>query len=312
MESTPPKEQIKLFGYNKYFSTLHKMYTKNNLPNTILFNGSKGIGKATFAYHFINYIFSNQKDSFYDLDKYLINKNNKHYHLVKNNSHPNLFLLDIDDNEKTIKLEKIRSLLKFLSKSTLDKNIKIVLIDNVENLNINSSNALLKTLEEPSENTLFFIINNNRKNLLETIRSRCFLFNFHFTSSEKSQIFDKIKLDYEFSIKDESFNEFSYFETPGNFLNYLLLLKNYSENISDDFKSCILFLLEQYGKSKNDMHLVLISLLVEKYYNNLSIKKINSSNAYFFKKSKILNLINDMKKYNLDKRNLSILISKLL
>ena len=113
MEITPPKEQIKLFGYNKYFSTLHKMYTKNNLPNTILFNGSKGIGKATFAYHFINYIFSNQKDSFYDLDKYLINKNNKHYHLVKNNSHPNLFLLDIDDNEKTIKLEKIRSLLKF-------------------------------------------------------------------------------------------------------------------------------------------------------------------------------------------------------
>ena len=60
--------------------------------------------------------------------------------------------------EKKIKIEQIRKLLVFLSKSTYYKGVKIVLLDNAEYLNINSSNALLKAIEEPSKDTYFFII----------------------------------------------------------------------------------------------------------------------------------------------------------
>ena len=52
----PPKNQIKLFGYEYYFDFFIKLYEKNKLPNTILLSGIKGSGKATFAYHYINYL----------------------------------------------------------------------------------------------------------------------------------------------------------------------------------------------------------------------------------------------------------------
>ena len=58
--------------------------------------------------------------------------------------------------EKDVKIQQVRSLLKFLSKTTFSKDLKIVMIDNIENFNLNSANALLKSLEEPRDNTFFF------------------------------------------------------------------------------------------------------------------------------------------------------------
>ena len=52
------KNQINLFGYEHYFASLTSLFKKKKLPNTILLNGQKGSGKATFVYHFINYILS--------------------------------------------------------------------------------------------------------------------------------------------------------------------------------------------------------------------------------------------------------------
>ena len=50
-----------------------------------------------------------------------------------------------------LKLRQVRSLLKFLNRSTYSKDLKIVMIDNIENFNLNSANALLKSLEEPTK-----------------------------------------------------------------------------------------------------------------------------------------------------------------
>ena len=55
-----------------------------------------------------------------------------------------------------LKVEKIRDLLKFLNKSSFSNNVKFILIDNVEALNLTSSNALLKEIEEPTQNTFLF------------------------------------------------------------------------------------------------------------------------------------------------------------
>ena len=59
IEILSSKNQLSLFGYESYFNSFVKLYKKNELPNVILLNGPKGLGKATFAYHFINYILSN-------------------------------------------------------------------------------------------------------------------------------------------------------------------------------------------------------------------------------------------------------------
>ena len=153
-----PQNQLYLFGYDDYFSLFIKLYHNNKLPNTILIKGSKGLGKATFIYHFINYLLSLNEENKYSVNKQTINLYNKSYKLICNNIHPNFFLLDNSFPDKNIKIDHVRNLLKFLSKSTYSSNKKIIMIDNSEYLNLNSSNALLKALEEPDKNTFFFII----------------------------------------------------------------------------------------------------------------------------------------------------------
>ena len=135
-----PFDQLKLFGYDSYFNFFSKLYDNKRLPNSILLSGSKGIGKSTFVYHFINYLFSKNEDNMYSIQNHSINQDNTSYKLMKSGSHPNFFLIDNKVSEKEIKIEQIRNLLKFLNKSTYSKLLKIVLIDNVEYLNLSSSN----------------------------------------------------------------------------------------------------------------------------------------------------------------------------
>ena len=60
-----PKNQINLYGYENYFNSFKTLYEKNKLPNAILLSGPKGLGKSTFAYHFINYLLSKDEKSHY-------------------------------------------------------------------------------------------------------------------------------------------------------------------------------------------------------------------------------------------------------
>ena len=165
-----PKNQLNLYGHEENFNKLVALYLKNGMPNTILFSGSKGIGKSTFLYHFINFLLSSNEENKYSLNNYKINVSNNSYKLVCDNIHPNVFLLENTSSDETIKVDKVRSLLKFLSKTTYNSNIKIVLIDNSEFLNINSSNALLKALEEPRPNTFFFLVHDSSSKIIETIK----------------------------------------------------------------------------------------------------------------------------------------------
>ena len=154
----------KLFGFKKLFDQLVYLDLKNKLPSRILLTGQEGIGKSTFAFHFINYIFSKNEDTKYDLIKNKINLNSISYNLVKNLSHPNFFLISSKDLKKNIEIEQVRNMLNFLNKSTFDNKKKIVLIDNAEDLNISSSNALLKSLEEANESNLFLLTHNINRN----------------------------------------------------------------------------------------------------------------------------------------------------
>ena len=74
-----PKSQLSLFGYENYFNLFIKLYKKNKLPNVILLNGPKGIGKATFAYHFINYLLSQNEENKYLINDFKINRKNISY-----------------------------------------------------------------------------------------------------------------------------------------------------------------------------------------------------------------------------------------
>ena len=67
-------------------------------------------------------------------------------------------------------------MIDFLNKSSFDNFKKIVFINGVENLNVNSSNALLKSLEESNLQNLFILTHDINKKILDTINSRCLNF----------------------------------------------------------------------------------------------------------------------------------------
>ena len=155
-EIIDPINQKFLFSYEKQFIHFIKLFEKKILPNTILVTGQKGLGKSTFVFHLVNYFLSLNEDNKYVLDNFFINEDNQSFKLVNNNLHPNFFLIKNSSVDKNIKIEQIRNLLSFLNKTSPLNNLKIVVIDDAESLNLNSSNALLKALEEPNENTFFF------------------------------------------------------------------------------------------------------------------------------------------------------------
>ena len=93
-EILSPKNQLQLFGYDDYFNSFIKLFHKNKLPNTILLSGPKGSGKATFAYHFINYLLSYNERNKYSVNSFSINSDNKSYINLCNETHANFSLLE--------------------------------------------------------------------------------------------------------------------------------------------------------------------------------------------------------------------------
>ena len=304
LEIVLPKNQLNLFGYEKYFKSFVNLYQKNKLPNTILLSGPKGIGKATFAYHFINYILSCNDTNMYSIENMAINPQSLSYKSLINNTNPNFALLETDVEGENIKVDKVRDIINFLNKSTYSSDIKIILIDNAEYLNTHASNALLKVLEESNNRTFFFIIHNSYKKILDTIRSRCIEFKFFFTISEKDKILKNIVKFYDTKFNLYNIDDSFYFDTPGNILRYLIIFKDSNIDLSKNKLECILYLIDKY-KHKNDAEsLTIISSFVELFYKDLSINKNKDFNIYSMNKYKLIQQINDAKQFNLDKKNL--------
>ena len=264
-----PYTQKKLFGYDNFFFKITNLHEKNMLPNKILLSGPKGVGKATFAYHLINYIFSKDEEFAYDVDNYSINDLNHSFKLVKNNSHPNFFLIDLLDDKKTIEISQVREMINYVNKSALNNKERVILIDNAEYLNLNSSNALLKIIEEPNDNVFFILIHDINKKILETIKSRCLKFNLSLSFNECINIVNKIincKIE-----EDVNFDLINHYYTVGDFVNLI----NFSLSSNVDINSL-------------DLKNFLLNLIENKYYKkNIYIKK----NIYKFSEYYLYKLI---------------------
>lgn len=82
-------------------------------------------------------------------------------------------LLWVSEENNKILIDKVRSIYDFLSKTSYNDNARIVVIDPADALNIQSSNALLKILEDCNTNVYFFLLCNSIDSILRTVRSRC-------------------------------------------------------------------------------------------------------------------------------------------
>ena len=294
-----PINQLSLFCHHIEFSNFIELYKNNKLPNKILLSGEKGIGKSTLAYHLINHILSFDEEYSYDAKNFKINPDNKSFKLVLNKSNPNFISIDVDDDKKSIDINQIRNLILTLNKSSFNSKPRFVLIDNIELLNINSVNALLKIIEEPNKNIYFILINNNKK-ILPTLKSRCLNYKINLTFNQSFDITNKI-LDQNVLnlINDQMIN---YYSTPGSILNLLDFANKNNVDLKDiDLKDLIKQILVEKNYKKDQFIKYLLYTLIEIYFRkNISINnnKLLSLQNYFLKK------INNTKIFNLDDETL--------
>ena len=299
MSYLEPINQTKLYGLEKYFTELVNFYKNGNYPNKILFSGQKGIGKATLAFHFINYVLTINDEKKYDIESYQINSESSEFKTINNKSNTNLITIDVNEDKKSIDINQIRELIINLNKSSFNKKPRFVLIDNIELLNINSINALLKILEEPNENINFILIHNNRK-ILSTLLSRCINFKISLSNNDYLKISNQLlNNDLNNLVSKELIN---YYFTPGEIYQLVQFSSENGYDLSNiDLKNFLKILINDTQYKKNNFINNMMYSLMEFYFRKLNqsfSKLLNEKYSYFIKR------ISDTKTYNLDKESL--------
>lgn len=299
MSELEPINQKKLFGLDGYLNELIGLYTDGAYPNKILLSGQKGLGKSTLAYHLINYVLSKNEVNNYDRNNFQINPNSSTFKTILNRSNPNLIIIDVNSDKKLIDVQQIRDLIQNLNKSSFNTKPRFVLIDNIEFLNKNSINSLLKLVEEPNHNVHFILINNNKK-ILPTLLSRCINYKISLTNKECLTIADNL-LDG--NLKD-LINEdlLNYYMTPGKIYHLLKFAEFNKYNLSDfDLKKFLKIIIRENHYKKDPYMKYMVFDFIEFYFRKLNFSfsnKINQKYSYFLKR------ISNTKTFNLDEDSL--------
>ena len=286
-----------LLNHTDHLNFFIKLYLNKKLPQTFLIKGEKGIGKLNFAFHFINFILSQHEENKYEIKSYKINSNNKTFKLLTENIHPNFFLISPNENRKNIDILQIKKMQNFLNMSSFNNMPKIILINDCEYLNLSSSNALLKSLEEKYDNVFFILILDIKKTLLSTIKSRCVQFKFLLKNNER---IDKINelLDNQYALLSPDFKDkylnLSFYK---DLLDYCKKNKLELQNINLYNLLANIFASQNYKKNEfliNNLFSLIQLFLHKRIIDNININKNFSYLKYFTKR------FDDINKYNLD------------
>lgn len=140
---------------------------QNRLPHAILLTGAEGLGKADFADLLAQSLLCEQP-----LAKGPCGQC-RYCLLYIAGSHPDIKDIAPLEGKKAIAVDQVRSLANFMSLTSQYGQHKVVVIHPAEAMNINASNSLLKTLEEPSDKTVLILVSHQPAKLPATIRSRC-------------------------------------------------------------------------------------------------------------------------------------------
>ncbi len=138
-----------------------------SFAHAILLSGASGVGKMHFARAFAYFLLCAHK------------KNNRACgqcsacYLLRAETHSDIQLIEGDGASGSIKVDRMREVIEWTEGSPQLGASKVVIIKDAEKMNPASSNALLKTLEEPPGNTVFILVSSYSALLPATIRSRC-------------------------------------------------------------------------------------------------------------------------------------------
>ncbi len=288
---------LKLFSHNKLFNDFINLDLLNKLPSRVLLTGKEGIGKCTFALHFINFLFSKNETTKYNLSKNIINSDSKSFNLINNLTHPNFFFISKQEEKKYIDIEQIRLMIYFLNRSSFNNYKKIILIDGVEDLNLNSANALLKSLEESNSNNLFFLIHNINKPILDTVRSRCLSYKLNFNFSDTKFILSEHFNDNLYDNLNEDFKETAL--SPKFIINHINFINENKLDLDEyDIEKTIKYIIEKKAYRKNYFIIDSFQSYIEIYFTKMYLK--TKDYKYYDNFIKTISETNLINKFNLD------------
>ncbi len=159
-----------IIGHKKITNFLKRNIEADSVSQSYIFSGPEGVGKFLVAKKFARDI-NGDKEMAIEEDLIILRPEEEETKgIVK---------------KRDIKIESIRELQHKLSITTSGRRKKIAIIDEADRLTVSSQNALLKTLEEPPQNSVIILIVKDKAHLLPTIISRCQNIIFGILSNEE-------------------------------------------------------------------------------------------------------------------------------
>lgn len=162
------------------WQNLTQSQQQKRLAHGLLFHGASGIGKMDFAVKFAHWLLCEQPQDNKACGKC------KSCMLIAAETNPDLLYLSPEEEGKAIKVDQVRELIDKISLTGHGQGYRVVIISPADALNINASNSLLKTLEEPPENTVLILISDKPSKLMATIRSRTQMIRFDLPPENQS------------------------------------------------------------------------------------------------------------------------------
>lgn len=168
-----------IVGQDKAVEQFAAAWATRKLHHAWLLAGPRGVGKASFAQAATRRVLADAAGPASTLPGIATDDGHPTVRLVEAGSHPDMRRLERLVNEKTgnlarnISVDQVRSLSELFDLSPAMSDWRAVIIDSVDELEPSGANALLKMLEEPPPNSIFFLVSHAPGRLLPTIRSRC-------------------------------------------------------------------------------------------------------------------------------------------
>jgi DNA polymerase-3 subunit delta' len=168
-----------IVGQDRAVEQFASAWASRKLHHAWLLAGPKGVGKASFAHTAARRVLAETAGPPFSAPGIETPDDHPMVKLVEAGSHPDMRRLERLVNEKTgnlarnISVDQVRSLAELFGLSPAMSPWRVAVIDTVDELEPSGANAILKMLEEPPPNTVFFLVSHAPGRLLPTIRSRC-------------------------------------------------------------------------------------------------------------------------------------------
>lgn len=213
-----------ILGNEEIKKILVKSIKTQKISHSYMFIGQSGIGKFMVAKEFAKVVLcqGEQKPC------------NKCEACIKFNGGNNPDIQIIDEEEKSIKTETIKEMIKGVYEKPITSSKKVYIINDSQKMTKEAQNSLLKTLEEPPEYVVIILITENENLLLNTIKSRCTKLKFNpLTDNEITKI---LKEKYEYSEVSKNI-----LEVAGGSVTHALSVKG-KEDVFNEIKNAFTIL----------------------------------------------------------------------